>query len=201
MKIAIDKNQTIGTHARSNEMLHRQLVRAGCTLEVIPLPFADYCEITPMMEDTILRRGSKLKKADLVGDIKVAVDRKNSIDEVCGNICGKSHARFRDEVILAQKCGCKLYILVENNLGINEIRDVFKWQNPRRKRYNYIAYQHEHGRMLDTKLPPQPPTNGQTLAKAMLTMQAKYGVEFLFCRPSASGDKIIELLGGTKCEK
>ena len=38
-------------------------------------------------------------------------------------------------------------------------------------------------------------TKGETLAKACLTMQLKYGVEFLFCRPEDAGEKILELLG------
>ena len=36
---------------------------------------------------------------------------------------------------------------------------------------------------------------GERLAKACLTMQLKYGVEFQFCRPEEAGKKILDLLG------
>lgn len=39
-------------------------------------------------------------------------------------------------------------------------------------------------------------TNGVTLMKACMTMQKKYGVEFMFCSSKDAGRKIIELLGG-----
>ena len=54
---------------------------------------------------------------------------------------------------------------------------------------------HEYGKWLSVNLPKTPPTSGQTLAKALLTMQKKYGVEFLFCRPEEAGAKVLELLG------
>ena len=194
MKIAADKNQFVGTHGKSNLRKHRNLKEIGNELVPIPLPFGDYCLITDQMQETIDRRGNKLKKQDLVGDIKVSVDTKKDLQEVCGNICSGSHARFRDEVILAQKVGAKLIILVEE-AGINSIDDVFKWKNPRMYRYNKIKYMHERGKWQSIALPKAPPTNGQTLAKAMLTLENKYGCKFMFCKPSETADKIVELLG------
>lgn len=196
MIIAGDVNQFTGSHEKSNAPLHRALIADGHTVEKIPLPFGDYCQVTEQMQDTINRRGDKLKKADLVGDVKISVDRKNSIDELCGNICGKSHARFRDECILAQKCGCKLYILVENSANIRSVRDVFRWQNPRLYRYKRIQNAHACGKMLNVDLPKQPPTNGVTLAKSLLTMQAKYGVTFVFCAPREAPQLLVRLLNG-----
>lgn len=89
----------------------------------------------------------------------------------------------------------KLYILVENTDGVKSIDDLFRWQNPRTHRYNKIKYMHNLGKWLNISLPKQPPTSGQTLAKALLTMQLKYGVQFLFCKPEEAGIKILELLG------
>lgn len=195
MKIAADKNQFAGSHGISNAKKHIQIERdLGHELIGIPLPFGDYCLITDEMKETISRRGAKLKKQDLVGDIKVSVDSKKDLLEVCGNICSGSHGRFRDEVILAQKCGCKLYILVEEP-KIKSIDDVFRWQNPRAHRYNKIKYMQGIGKWEEVKLPKKPPTSGETLAKSMITMQLKYGVEFLFTSPQEAGKKIIELLG------
>lgn len=194
MKIAADKNQFVGTHGKSNHRKHKELKELGNELVPIPLPFGDYCLITDEMQETIDRRGSKLKKQDLVGDIKLSIDTKKDLLEVCGNICSSSHARFRDEVILAQKVGATLIILVEE-AGINSIDDVFKWQNPRLHRYNKIKYMHEQGKWQNIALPKAPPTNGKTLAKAMLTLENKYGCRFMFCKPSETANKIVELLG------
>ena len=196
MRIAVDRNQTIGSHEKSNAGLHKQLENLGCELSVMPLPFGDYCLITDEMQDTINRRGDKLKKADLVGDIKISCDRKNSILELAGNICGKSHARFRDEVILASKCGCKLYIVVEDDGGyvdrkktiynkpVRSIDDLFSWKNSR-------AFIWKAGKQLYPNA-----TKGATLAKACLTMKAKYGCEFVFCSSKDAGEMILKLLSG-----
>ena len=54
---------------------------------------------------------------------------------------------------------------------------------------------HSIGKWLNVALPKAKPTTGDVLAKAMLTMQLKYGVEFVFCRPAEAGEKILELLG------
>lgn len=196
MKIAVDKNQTIGSHFQSNKRVHWQLENAGCELAVLNLPFGDYCQITEEMQDTINRRGEKLKKADLVGDIKIAVDRKASIQELVGNICGTSHPRFRDEVILARKCGCKLFVLVESrreivkgteniiNPAISDVSQLHSWKNPR-------LFIMKNGKQ---RFPTA--TRGITLQKACHTMTEKYGVEFLFTTPDKTGEAIITILEG-----
>lgn len=50
-------------------------------------------------------RGVPVKKMDFLGTYNVTVDTKKDIQELVGDICGKQHARFRDECILAHsKC-------------------------------------------------------------------------------------------------
>ena len=196
MKIGVDKNQLQkGSHAKSNAYNHRMMERAGHELVAIPLPYADYCEVTEEMQETIDRRGDKLKKADLVGDIKIAVDRKNSIDEICGNVCSttSAHERFRDEVILAQKCGCKFYVLIEDD-KVTSLDDLEKWENPREKKYFYYKALMAQGKKLRMILPKQPPASGKKLAKALRTMETKYGVKFLFCKPKDAAERIVEIL-------
>ena len=196
MKIAVDKNQLQkGSHAQSNAYNHRMMERAGHTLIALPLPFGDYAEVTEEMQRGIERRGDRLKKIDLVGDIKIAVDRKNSIDEICGNVCSttKAHERFRDEVILAQKCGCKFYVLIEDE-KVTSLDDLEHWQNPREKKYFYYKALMAQGKKLRMILPKQPPASGKTLAKALRTMETKYGVKFLFCKPKDAAERIVELL-------
>ena len=196
MKIAVDKNQLQkGSHAQSNAYNHRMMERAGHTLVALPLPFGDYAELTEEMKRGIERRGDRLKKIDLVGDIKIAVDRKNSIDEICGNVCSttKAHERFRDEVILAQKCGCKFYVLIEDE-KVTNLDDLEHWQNPREKKYFYYKALMAQGKKLRMILPKQPPASGKKLAKALRTMETKYGVEFVFCKPEDAAQRIVELL-------
>lgn len=163
----------------------------------LPLPVADYILVNDKVADVISRkqkRGIPVKKMDLLGTYKVAVDTKKDLQEIIGNICGKQHARFKDEICLAQNNGIKLIVLIENKDGIKEIRDLFRWQNPRMHRYNKILFMHRIGKWQNIPEPKSPPTSGQTLAKAMLTIQSKYGCEFIFCTPDESPKKIVEIL-------
>lgn len=146
--------------------------------------------------------GIEVKRTKLyVGDYtlptnqQICVDTKETILECINNICSKEHARFIREIERAEESGIMLYILVENKDGVKEIRDLFKWQNPRMHRYNKIKYMHNLGKWEQIPLPKSSPTSGQTLAKALLTIEAKHpNVKFLFCKPSESAPKILELL-------
>lgn len=189
-----DKGQKEGLHVLKNRYFYCHDV------EVLryPLPVGDYIVADDKVLDVIKRkskRGTEVKKMDFLGSYKVCIDTKKDMQEIVGNVCGKQHARFRDECILSQNNGIKLYVLIENTDGVKCIEDVFRWRNPRLERYNKIKYMHEYGKWLSVNLPKTPPTSGQTLAKALLTMQKKYGVEFLFCRPEEAGERILELLG------
>lgn len=188
-----DKGNKEGLHTEKNKWF------ADHDIAVIrlPLPVGDYILCSDAVSNVIERkkkRGIDVKKMDFLGSYNVSVDTKKDMQEICGNVCGPQHARFRDECILAQNNAIKLYVLVENTDGVTSIEDVFRWQNPRLHRYNKIKYMHSIGKWQTTQLPKLPPTSGQTLAKALLTMQKKYGVEFLFCKPSEAGEKILSLL-------
>ena len=74
--------------------------------------------------------------------MSVVVDTKDGLKEVCQNLCSsrEEHERFRAECLKAREHGIKLIVLVEEDETdenghylINDIRDVRKWQNPRRK--------------------------------------------------------------------
>lgn len=188
-----DKGQKEGQHILKNRYFENN------EIEVLraPLPVGDYIIADDKVSDVIHRkakRNMEVKKMDFIGTYAVAVDTKKDMQEIIGNICGKSHPRFRDECILAQNNGIKLYVLIENADGVKSVEDVFKWRNPRLERYNRIKYMQSCGKWLNASIPITPPTSGKTLAKSMLTMQLKYGVEFVFCRPEEAGKKIIELL-------
>jgi len=195
MKLIEDSRNQIGKHKIKNAYWQSQ----GIEVVRHPLPTGDYILVTPSVQDVLDRkakRGISPKSMDFLGTYTITVDVKNSIQELTMNVCGKSHARFRDEAILAQNNGIKLYILVENESFtikgksgvespfISRLEDLHKWINPR-------LWIRKSGRQAYPNA-----TRGITLQKACYTMQKKYGCEFIFCRPGDAGRKVIELLGG-----
>lgn len=193
MKIVEDKANKIDQHEIKNRWWQAN------NIEVLryPLPVGDYILVTDRVQDVIDRkqkRNVEIKKMDFMGSYKVCVDTKKDIQELIGDICGKQHERFRDECMLAQNNGIKLYILVENtSIVINERKGIFspfidsldnlhRFVNPR-------LFIWRKGKQLYPTA-----TKGITLKKACITMRAKYGVEFLFCKPNESAKKILELL-------
>ena len=195
MIILEDMGQKEDKHIVKNQWFYEnniEVVRA-------PLPVGDYIIANDKTMDVLERkkkRGNKPKKMDFLGTYSKAVDTKENIGEIVNNICGKAHGRFRDECILAQNNGIQLYILVENEDGVTCIDVLYRWQNPRLHRYNKIRYMHNLGKWQHIALPKKPPTKGETLAKAMITMEKEYGVRFLFCHPKEAGAKEVELLEG-----
>lgn len=108
---------------------------------------------------------------------KVAVDTKANMAEIAGNIGGsrEEHERFKRELIRARDMGTRLIILVENDEGVRSIDDVARWANPR------------------LALSPKAIT-GDRLAKAMRTMEQRYGCRFFFCRPQEAAAAVSCLL-------
>ena len=119
---------------------------------------------------------SKLPVGDYMNldNPKVVVDRKQGLPEVAANV-GQDHARFKRELERAQEYGIHLIFLVEHGGSIKTLEDVQNWVNPRLK---------EHPLAL----------TGPRLYRIMLTMQNKYGIEWLFCSKKDTGKRIIELL-------
>ena len=119
---------------------------------------------------------SKLPVGDYINldNPKTAIDRKQSLAEVAVNV-GQDHARFKRELERAQEYGIHLIFLVEHGGSIKTLEDVQNWVNPRLK---------EHPLAL----------TGPRLYRIMLTMQNKYGIEWLFCDKRTTGKRIIELL-------
>lgn len=191
--------EDIGNKEKHHILKHLYFESNGVYWERYPLPVGDYIIANEQVLDVISRkqkRGTAIKKIDFLGTYDIAIDTKKDMQEIIGNICYKQHDRFRDECILAQNNGIKLIVLIENDEGITSLNDVFHWNNPRLHRYNKIAYMHNLGQWLSIPLPKSKPTLGSTLAKAMITMEKKYGVIFKFCTPEEAGWKIIELLDG-----
>lgn len=121
----------------------------------------------------------KLAVGDYALPPERAVDTKASMQEIAQNIGGarQEHKRFINELKLAQELGTKLYVLVENEDHIRSIEDVTRWVNPRTE-YSPNCIQ------------------GPRLAKAMRTIEGRYGCTFLFCRPEDAAERIVRLLRG-----
>ena len=98
----------------------------------------------------------------------------------------------------AQNSGIRLIVLVDNEEGVRSIEDLFRWRNPRLNIWvnsSEVIGTWRNGRPRYKKIQKYPyAMTGEKLAKACLTMQLKYGVEFQFCKPEESGRKILELL-------
>lgn len=141
-------------------------------------------------------RRTKLYVGDytLPTDQSVCIDTKKDIQELIGDICGKSHERFRKELIRAQESNIKLIILTEDNGGycdrkrtiynkpVTCVNDLFGWKNPR-------LFIWQNGKQKYPKA-----TKGQTLVKCLITLQEKYGCEFRFAKKEDSGAEIVKLL-------
>ena len=194
MVILEDQAQKLDKHKLKN--LYWQ--KNGVDVIRMPLPVGDYIIGNEKVMDVIARkkvRGIAPKKMDFLGTYDVCVDSKFDIQELISDICGKQHDRFRDECILAQNNGIKLYILVENKGGqikgskivnptIRRLEDLHKWVNPRLCIFKSGKQAYPSA------------TKGITLMKACMTIRRKYGTEFVFTTPEESGEKIIELLKG-----
>lgn len=103
----------------------------------------------------------------------------------------KRHGSFHRELKRAQNNGIKLIILVENRDGVREVRDLVHWSDKAAwKRYNIQMNRFRKG--LGRR--PAEPQSGAVLMKALLTMESKYGVEFQFCRPEESAERIVKIL-------
>ena len=194
--------EDVGQQANKHKLKHDYFAEKGIERRIVPLPVGDYVAANAIALDVMIRkrdRGQDVKKIDFLGSYKVAVDTKKDIQELVGNICGKEHARFRDELILAQNNGIKLYILIANDDGIKTIDDLFRWYNPRldiMKNSDDCIGLWKNGKPRYRKTKKYPTaTKGVTLAKACLTMQHKYGCEFVFCSNEEQGKRVLELLG------
>lgn len=108
---------------------------------------------------------------------RISVDRKHNLAEVVNNV-GQDHKRFVAELARAQKLGIKLVILIEHNRNIRSVEDVLHWKNPR--------------------LAVSPlAISGERLYKIMISMTAKYGVEWQFCEKRNTAKRICEILNIT----
>ena len=109
----------------------------------------------------------------------VCVDTKANIQELAANV-DQQHERFRNEMIKARDAGYTLVFLVENEDGVTDLSTLTEWVNPRNS--------------INRRKGLRPPISGTRLAKACATMERKYGVRFMFCKPDEAAERVLSLL-------
>ena len=131
---------------------------------------------------------SKLMVGDYMNydNPRLIIDRKQNLSELCSNVC-QDHDRFRRELILAQKNEIQLVFLVEHGKGIENLKDVIWWDNPRR--FKRIKNKSGIWEDVETKA-----MQGEVLYKILCTQERKYGCRFLFCDKEDTGKEIIRIL-------
>ena len=174
MKIGVDKNQLIGSHGASNRRKHSQMEKLGVELIPLRIPFGDYILIDEDVQKVIDLQGGpeNVHKKDLLKVVKLSIDTKKDLLEVCQNICSKQHERFKRELLKGDN---KLIILIEEN-NIECLEDVWWWENPNLKNNPRAV-------------------KGTSLYKSLCTIKNEYHVDIMFCSRAETGKKIIEILG------
>lgn len=111
-------------------------------------------------------------------DQTVCIDTKQGLSEVYSNVIG-DHERFKAECLRAADAGIRLVILIEQP-GIMDLDQIQWWVNPR------IFRKRAKGQ--------RSPADSVTLEKIMRTMADRYGVEWQFCDPEKTGERICQIL-------
>lgn len=114
------------------------------------------------------------------------------------NLYVKRHGFFHRGLKRAQNSGIRLIVLVDNRDGVKSIDDLFCWVNGRLNIWinsSQVVGYCKNGKPRYKKVQKYPNAmTGERLAKACLTMQLKYGVEFQFCTPEEAGERILSIL-------
>lgn len=109
----------------------------------------------------------------------LTIDRKQNLDELCGNLFSPDKSRFWREVRRAKEDRIKMIVLIEQGGNIKQLRDVPQW----RGKYTKVT--------------------GYKLYNEICRCHIAYGVEFWFCDKRSTGKRIAEILtkGVTKNEE
>jgi ERCC4-type nuclease len=123
---------------------------------------------------------------------RLVIDRKKDLQEICGNVC-QQHERFKAELLRAKEQGIKLVILCEHGADVKSLEDVYFWQNPRKYQ---IRWKTVNGKRVKDIISAKA-VDGNQRYKSLCTIRDRYGVSFIFCTKEETGQKIIEILGGS----
>ena len=100
----------------------------------------------------------------------LTIDRKRSLDEICGNLFSPDRNRFWREVRRSKEERIKMIVLIEHGGTIKSLNDVPKWKS----KYSKVS--------------------GYSLYNEMCRCHIAYDVEFLFCDKRSTGRRIVEIL-------
>ena len=122
---------------------------------------------------------AKLNTGDYMetGNSKLTIDRKQNLDELCGNLFSPDRSRFWREVRRAKEERVKMIVLVEQGGDIKCLNDVPKWKG----KYTKVT--------------------GYRLYNEICRCHIAYGVEFWFCDKRSTGKRIAEILAQEGGEK
>ena len=125
--------------------------------------------------------GHKLNVGDyrLKDDNKIYVERKANFQELSAN-CGKKHKQFKNELERLDATGGKMYILIENN---KTLEDVKTYVSP------YQTYfKTKSGNIYNTTV------DGLKMYNILIKWREKHNIEYVFCDRKNSGEIIKKLL-------
>lgn len=117
------------------------------------------------------RRALKTGDYMLDGRPGLAIDRKQSLQEMAQNLLSRDRARFYREVRRARETGVRLVILCEHGPEIRKLEDVRRWE------------------------PQFGQVRGKALCDAIARLEIGYGVPTFYCDKRDTGARIIQLLG------
>lgn len=123
-----------------------------------------------------------------MSDCLNVVIMEKSLEDICNEV-----SEIESQFDLLKNNGIKIFVIVKSS-EVNSFDRLYLWRNPQLKRYSKIKYKREQGKWQNIPTPKELPITGEQLAKAMLSMQERYDVEFLFCRPDEAGAEIVRLL-------
>lgn len=143
----------VDSREHPNMAYHKRIKAMGVPVERKALSFGDYSVKTMLPDNTELS----------LEDVAV-VERKMSLDEVCGNF-GRERKRFVAEFERAKESGARVYLLIENA----NFKDMYEG--------NYRS-----------KYAPE------SLVASFFAWIPRYNMVPIFCRPNETGKIIHEIM-------
>lgn len=104
-------------------------------------------------------------------DEHLTIDRKQNLDELCGNLFSPDKSRFWREVRRAKEGKIRMIVLIEEGGQIRSLKDVPNWKSDYHKK-----------------------VSGYRLYNEICRCHIAYGVEFWFCDRRSTGKRIAEIL-------
>lgn len=143
----------VDTREQPTSRFQRRMKEIGFPYIRRKLDFGDYSALCTLEDGTEL---------DLSGSL--AIERKMSIDELCGCFC-YSRGRFEREFLRAKQAGARMYLLIENGT----------WEKALAGDYR-------------SKMSPN------AFVASLTAWLARYDCQLLFCEPRTTGRLIREIL-------